>query len=231
MRLALGSAVPVCDTPGFEGLLSGTTISDLVQISCLTLAMRAIHVEGEGGRGSIYVAGGQVSHAETAAARGEEALFEILAWNHGRFGIEEGRTPPEVTITRMWQSVLLEAAYRFDESRRGAEGSAGEEGTVEASRSGPLDAAGIRAWVRFSRGGERRGGRGGDVEEMHSVWAYVLELSQALGKSLGLETLGSIEIRGPHGRAFCQVKADDVLALVGEPGVDVMNAAAEASGS
>jgi hypothetical protein len=222
--------VPLCDAAGFEGVLSGTSIEDLIQMSCLALATRALRVAGDDEHGAIFLSGGQIVHAETRASRGEEALFEILAWRQGRFDIQEGRCAPEETITRMWQSLLLEAAYRLDESRRPREGSAEKERTtMEGSPLvGPLDRPEIKAWVRFTTDGERLGGRAADVEELQSSWAYLLELARALGGSLGLEGFASIETRGPEGRSFCRVAGNRLLGLVSAPGVDVMAAANQA---
>jgi hypothetical protein len=215
--------MPQCDLPGFAGLLSGTSIEDVIQMSCLTLATRVIHVAGDGGAGRLFVGGGQVVHAETESARGEAALFEILGWKHGRFDVEDGRQPPEETITRIWQSVLLEAAYRVDENRRPPAGDATERtAPMEASRSmSPLDGPEVRGWVRFTLQGERTDGRAPDLEALQSCAAYVLELSQALGRALGLEGLSSLEARGPEARAVCRVRGGVALAVVAAAGVDV----------
>jgi len=214
--------MPQLDVAGFAGTLPGASIEDVIQMSCLTLATRAIHVDGDGGEGVLYIGGGQVVHAETRTARGEAALFEILGWRQGRFGIDEGRQPPEETITRIWQSVLLEAAHRADEDGRPRDdGPEGRARAVEASRSmGPLDGPEVKGWVRFTLQGERTDGRAPDVEELHSCAAYVIELSQALGRALGLEALAAVEARGPAGRAVCRLKDGIAVAVVAGPGVD-----------
>jgi hypothetical protein len=79
--------------------------------------------------------------------------------------------------------------------------------------------------VRFTLSGETLGGRAADVEEQQGVWAYAVELAQAVGQSLGLEALAAIEVRGPQGRAVCRLKGERALALVGGPGADVVAAA------
>jgi hypothetical protein len=205
------------ESAGFEGVLSGTTIQDLIQMSCIALATRAVHVEAQRREGIIYLGGGQIVHAETDRARGEEALFEILTWSHGRFGIEEGRVP---TITRMWQSLLLEAAHHLDESRRPRDPEGGPEPMEPSNPPGPLDGSEVTSWIRFGLKGGASSGRGADLEEQQACWAYAIELSQALGQTLGLEALASIETRGPAGRAFCHLSKEGALAVVGAPGVD-----------
>jgi Domain of unknown function (DUF4388) len=214
----------VADVPGFQGLLSGTTLPDLIQMSCLTLATRAVHIQAEAGQGCVFLSGGQVVHAKAGEVHGEAAFFQMLGWRNGRFWIEEGLASGEESITRMVQSLLLEAAYRLDESRRPNEVEVEAVTTSDSAattHSTPLDAADIEAWVRFTPQGETRGGRAGDLEELQCCWAYVLELAQALGHTLGLEGLRAIEARGPEARALCQLANDEVLAIVAGPRTDL----------
>jgi hypothetical protein len=205
---------------GFEGVLSGTTIHDLIQMSCLTLSTRAVCVEADGHQGRVFLGGGQVVHAETRHLQGDEALFEILTWAQGRFTIEEGRAPREETITRMWQSLLLEAAYRLDESRRPTLGQARRE-AMEMSPPIGSPPAEAKAWVRFKIQGASLGGRAVDLEDLQACWAYSVELAGALGQGLGLEALASIEVRGPSDRALCRVRGDEITAVIASPGADI----------
>jgi hypothetical protein len=221
-RLARVGVMLRTDTPGFEGVLSGTTIHDLIQMSCLSLSTRAVRVEAQGREGRVFLGGGQVVHAETRTAEGEEALFDMLTWTHGRFSIEEGRSPRGETITRMWQSLLLEAAYRLDESRRFAAAHEGRMGEMEMSApSARQGVPEVKAWVRFKVQGETLAGRATDIEELQSSWAYAVELSRAMGQVLGLEALSSIEARAPADRAVCRVRVDEVLVVIAGPGTDV----------
>jgi Domain of unknown function (DUF4388) len=214
----------VADASGFQGVLSGTTLPDVIQMSCLTLATRAVHIEGEAGDGCVFLSGGQVVHASTRDVQGEEAFFQMLGWRNGRFWIEEGLASSQESITRVVQSLLLEAAYRLDESRRPGDGEVKAVTTSDASEvthPTPLDAPDVESWVRFTLQGETRGGRATDLEDLQSCWAYVLELAQALGHTLGLEGLRAIETRGPLARGLCQVENDEVLAIVGGPRTDL----------
>jgi hypothetical protein len=216
----------VADASGFQGVLSGTTLPDLIQMSCLTLGTRAVHIEADAGHGCLFLSGGQVVHAKTTVLEGEEAFFQMLAWRNGRFWIEEGLASAEESITRVVQSLLLEAAYRLDASRR-TNGDGGEvhavttSDTSEVTPKAPLDAPDVESWVRFTVQGETRGGRAADLEDFQSCWAYVLELARALGHSLGLEALRAIETRGPQVRALCQLENDEVLAIVASPRADL----------
>jgi hypothetical protein len=231
-RTCMAAGMTVADAPGFQGVLSGTTLPDLIQMSCLTLATRAVHIEAEAGEGCVFLSGGQVVHAKTREVQGEEAFFQILNWGNGRFWIEEGLASGEESITRVVQSLLLEAAYRLDESQRSDEGevkavtrSDTSEMTPkapEAAPKAPLDGADVESWVRFTLQGETRGGRAVDLEELQSCWAYVLELARALGHTLGLVALRAIETRGPQVRGLCQLENDEVRAIVSGPRTDLV---------
>jgi Domain of unknown function (DUF4388) len=211
---------------GFEGTLSGASIEDIIQIACLTLATRAVHIDAGGRQGHLYLGGGQLVHAEAADMRGEEALFEILAWREGRFHIEEGCLPPRETITRLWQSLLLEAAHRSDEDQRARNSSGSQRmNDMELSKSDPFDVPEIRDWVRFTIQGQRIAGRSMDTEELQACGAYMIELSEALGQALGLEAFRSIEVRGPEGRFVCQTQSGLAVVATAGAGVDLMSLA------
>ena len=62
------SAVPT--SKGFEGVIQGATLSDLIQMECLALTTRAVRVDRGASSGRIYFAGGQVVHAELGALQG-----------------------------------------------------------------------------------------------------------------------------------------------------------------
>jgi hypothetical protein len=64
--------------------------------------------------GIIFLRLGQVVHAQTEAAQGEAAAYEILAWDQGEF--EFATAPPQLlsTISRTVPDLLMEAARTTD---------------------------------------------------------------------------------------------------------------------
>jgi hypothetical protein len=57
-------------------------------------------------------------HAETTAARGPDALFEIIAWKYVEFAYERSVRPPLDTITTPWDEILIDAVDREKEEHR-----------------------------------------------------------------------------------------------------------------
>jgi len=72
--------------------------------------------------GRIYLSGGEVVHAEVipssgaAGKEGPEAFNEALSWRGGTVVEEPGAEAPQITIQGTWQSLILNACQRMDES-------------------------------------------------------------------------------------------------------------------
>jgi CheY-like chemotaxis protein/predicted regulator of Ras-like GTPase activity (Roadblock/LC7/MglB family) len=102
---------------GFEGKISDLNLSDLIQMNCLGRLTNALHVKKDAHVGVIYFEDGNIVHAEVGDLKGEEAFYQILSWEGGSFSIEKGVKASEETVVKGWQTLLLEALKRADESR------------------------------------------------------------------------------------------------------------------
>ena len=102
---------------GFEGKISDLNLSDLIQMNCLGRLTNALHVKKDAHVGVIYFEDGNIIHSEVGDLKGEEAFYQILSWEGGSFSIEKGVKAAEETIVKGWQTLLLEALKRADESR------------------------------------------------------------------------------------------------------------------
>ena len=103
------------DKKGFEGTISDLHLSDLIQMNCLGRLSNALHVRKDNLLGSIYFDDGNIVHAEVENKSGEEAFYEILSWEGGKFSIDKGVKAPKITIIKGWQTLLLEGLRRSDE--------------------------------------------------------------------------------------------------------------------
>jgi len=117
------TAVPKEEEQSFKASLDDLSVTDILQLKCLSRATtRLIVFESDGRFGSISLEEGEVKHAETEdcsgrreAKMGVEALREILAWRGGK--IEEVEKPPsQNTIDQPWQGLLLEATQELEET-------------------------------------------------------------------------------------------------------------------
>jgi CheY-like chemotaxis protein/predicted regulator of Ras-like GTPase activity (Roadblock/LC7/MglB family) len=102
---------------GFKGTITDFHLSDLIQMNCLGRMTSALYVSRDENNGVIYFQEGNLIHAQCNGLEGEEALYEMLLWEGGSFSTKRGKTSPKETIIKGWQSLLLEAMQRVDESK------------------------------------------------------------------------------------------------------------------
>jgi hypothetical protein len=213
-------AVPGEASRGFEGVIRGATLPDLIQMECLAGTTRAVRVDRGDRVGHIFFAGGQVVHAEVDHLRGEPALVELIGWPDGRFSIEQGLTPYERTISCSWESLLIAAAHSHDETRPHAdpEPSQSTMTTMPNIHSLALrevfDDPEVRSAAHFTNDGSLVEGKGEAAEELHGAFSYVVQLASLVGEALGAENLREIQIGGADSRALCLVLPEETVAMV-----------------
>ena len=106
------------NTGFFSASLSQLTVLDIIQMKCLSHATQVIDfTSARDGRGRIYFQNGEIIHAETAAAKAEAAVSEVVGWRGGRAQEVADAPPAERSIFSSWQSLLLSAAQAADENR------------------------------------------------------------------------------------------------------------------
>lgn len=102
--------------PGFRGTLRRVGLMDVIQMECLNRASSVITVTAGRAQGHIYIREGSIVHADLEALTGEEAFFQLLAFESGDFRQDQYAAPPEETIHAQWESLLMDAAQRRDEN-------------------------------------------------------------------------------------------------------------------
>jgi hypothetical protein len=212
---------------GFEGVMLGATLQDLIQMECLTLATRSVKVETHDKMGVIYFAGGQVVHAQVGSVQGEEAFYEMLQWRDGNFTIQDGVRPTEETITRHWQGLLLESASRNDESTvTGAPdlqvgGEVIQLDKAQFMQRDPvlevLADPEVIAGVQFSEDGSLLEAKSDDAENMQAAFAFNIELLRLIGQSLGAENLREVDLHGRQNKGICVLNEKSVACFVTTP--------------
>jgi formylglycine-generating enzyme required for sulfatase activity len=70
-------------------------------------------------RGVLYLQDGNFVHAVTSNAEGQQAVYEIVAWESGQFSFEDKVQPDAVTIQGGWEHILMEAIRLRDERGEG----------------------------------------------------------------------------------------------------------------
>jgi len=100
---------------GFEGTLKNIPLTDLIQMCCLSCLNIDISVNNESNKGSIHIKDGNIIHAECEDNVGEDAFYEVMAWESGSFETMGVVAAQETTIDKNYQYLLLEALRRSDE--------------------------------------------------------------------------------------------------------------------
>lgn len=86
-------------------------VMDVLQMCCLSRRSGAVQIVKEAQSGIVYVREGKIVHAESATARGTDALLEIAGWNLVEFAYDESVRAPE-TISMPWDEALITAIAR-----------------------------------------------------------------------------------------------------------------------
>jgi Domain of unknown function (DUF4388) len=86
--------------------------ADILQMCCLSGRSGAIQIVSHKKSGIVFLRGGTIVHAETAAALANEALFEIATWEYVEFAYDRTVQPPNETITIPWDELLFDAVER-----------------------------------------------------------------------------------------------------------------------
>ncbi|MBV9462707.1 MAG: SUMF1/EgtB/PvdO family nonheme iron enzyme, partial [Verrucomicrobiae bacterium] len=102
---------------GFTGQLDQFQLIDIIQMCCISRKTGKLTITRGAQSGILYVKEGNIIHAEVGAKQGDEAVYEIVAWDYGRFALDLQKTSPVQTIHAGWEHLLMEGTRRRDESR------------------------------------------------------------------------------------------------------------------
>jgi CheY-like chemotaxis protein len=103
---------------GFSGAISLPMLPDLIQIYALSRTTGALRIARGAQEGAIWFAQGEIVHAACDSTVGEEAFYQLLTWDGGRFALESDGGAPARTIDATWQELLVEGCRRMDEAER-----------------------------------------------------------------------------------------------------------------
>ena len=95
-------------------------VVDVLQLCCLSRRSGALQLVRESKSGLVFLGNGKIVHAETTAARGRDALFEMVSWELIEFAYERSVRPPLETITTAWNDLMIDAIADQKSHRRSA---------------------------------------------------------------------------------------------------------------
>jgi CheY-like chemotaxis protein len=115
-----------CGT-GFHGTFHGISLIDMLQM--LHLARRSLKVTMTGAvSGAIHLQEGEIVHAEAGSRRGEEAFRALLAEPAGSLQTAAAVDGVDRSITRDFQTILMDSLRVMDEQNAGSFETAGADG-------------------------------------------------------------------------------------------------------
>jgi len=85
---------------------------DVLQMCCLSGRSGAVQLVQGSKTAVIYLLSGHIVHAERGAARGAEALYEIVPWEAVEFAYDYAVRAPVETITMPWDEAVIAAVAR-----------------------------------------------------------------------------------------------------------------------
>ncbi|WP_306591951.1 DUF4388 domain-containing protein [Geothrix sp. 21YS21S-4] len=100
-----------------RGALESISLTDVVQLLHVNRKTGMLQVSSGRVGGVLYFSRGEVIHAETHAAKGETAAFEILEWVTGQFEFLTTQVQNPTTIRRTVPDLLMDSA-RLQDSRK-----------------------------------------------------------------------------------------------------------------
>lgn len=82
---------------------------DVLQMCCLAERSGAVQMVAGSNVGTVYLRDGQIVHAETTTAQGNEAMVEIVSWGDVEFAYDRKVDSPANSLKKPWDDLLIEA--------------------------------------------------------------------------------------------------------------------------
>jgi CheY-like chemotaxis protein len=183
---------------GFRGVQS-KSLMDIIQLECISQSSSVLRITNGPLTGKVWIQNGEMTDAEAADLRGEEAFQKILSWKAGNFEMLPDEPDRPRTIFKPYNALLLESAQALDEAR----GAVTPEGAPAAAPS-PLTQVSQVDGVEFvlamrADGSADQVARGLENPERMAKWArQSLERFRSLGDRLGAGPVERIEGYGPQ---------------------------------
>lgn len=187
---------------GFKGSVSDFQLSDIIQLNCLGRLTSALKLNSEGEEGLICFQDGNIVHAETRHLEGEAAFYHIMSWPAGEFQVLRNYSPTRESITKGWQSLLLESLRRVDENSDAAKEAVERDKRKRQRAITKLlarltDAEGVHHLLIHTRAGfplfYSGGSENGEAEAANELGNHISGLYEAIAEKAGFLDGGPLE--------------------------------------
>ncbi len=94
---------------GFRGVMRRVELAELIQVQCAEKSTTVLAIQAEGVTGRVFIRAGVLIHATAGGRKGREALTWLLARREADIRLTSYQEPPEQTLDRPWEELLLPA--------------------------------------------------------------------------------------------------------------------------
>ena len=202
-------------TEGFRGMLRQVGLPDVLQMECLNRKSSVLEVTASNESGRIFIEDGSITHAESRAQQGEQALFQLLSLSGGEFHLRPFAKPPRRTIDGHWESLLMESARLRDEASGAAPPDSGATAADPNAASQPQAAPTgspdreIQEIVLCSAAGELLyEWQSKALDRRIQLLELLYNISASFGKAQPLTRGERIEIESPDARTILLLQPD-----------------------
>jgi len=117
---------------GNRGSLRPAGLLDIIRMECASGNSRLLEVSFENVKGQIYIKAGVIVHAETEGRRGQSAFAFLASRSDAEFSLKQFVEPPERSVDRQWEFLVMEAFSRQEQTEKAGETRAKGSGSTTA---------------------------------------------------------------------------------------------------
>lgn len=165
-----------------DGTLDTLSLPNLIQLHCTQQQNALVRLVRPGCEGVLAFSNGELIHASVGNLTGEDAVYELLAWEDGEFHVSDVSVAfPPANVQTPWSMLVLDALRQIDEQRAARE-AAGEAFLKEGKARQEFR----RAVIVNASGQVRAEATDGAPEQAAALVALLASRVEALGKTLNL---------------------------------------------
>lgn len=221
---------------GFEGEVAGLGLSDLLQLNARNRFSGCFRIRHDEGLGLIFFRDGEIVHAELGGKIGEEAVWDILEWQTGRFAVEPNVVTARRSIHKGVEHLLLDAHRVIDERRvsgrsrapaaapppapapaAAAAPAGGAAAAVDAVRKVP----GVANAVVLTREGRRVSSDGYDAEVLTGQAVYLAMVGAEFGSIFQAGELRFASVQGSQNHLLVFATKSHYLGVLARPDSEI----------
>jgi len=215
---------------GFEGEVAGLGLSDLLQLNARNRFSGCFRIRHDDELGLIFFRDGEIVHAEMGSRIGEEAIWDVLEWQTGRFAVEPNVvTTARRSIHKGVEHLLLDAHRVMDERRLSgrprpppaaapaAAQAGGAAAAVEAVRRVP----GVANAVVLTREGRRVSSDGYQAEVLTGQSVYLAMVGAEFGSIFQAGELRFASVQGTQSHLLVFATKSHYLGVQARPDSEI----------